>query len=147
MRKIFYLLLFSFLVGGCATGSSTEHITTPSLINDYIAEHIIEIDAYNTKYRSELNDLANKITDECVVKKINSKKSISLEKLINIILNCRVIYKIDDKGVIESAWYDGHNRSQAQCVNKNAVGYPLPEPKGVKYIYDQFRVEVTGDKI
>lgn len=70
-----------------------------------------------------------------------------MEKLINIILNGRVIYKIDDKGVIESAWYDGHNRSQAQCVNKNAVGYPLPEPKGVKYIYDQFRVEVTGDKI
>lgn len=137
MHRLLKLLIPISLLSGCAA----------TVESDYIENNKAKVEEYTNNHQHELNKLAEFLVEECTVKKLDAKKNLKLSDLGKYFLDGRVIYQLDATGKVTSAMYEKRGQTQRACVRKFAVGYQLPEPSGLQYVYGTFRLEVNGDKI
>jgi hypothetical protein len=133
MHHSLKLLIITSLITGCSTVES-----------EYIENNTTNVEAYTEKYQKELEDLAGFLVDECTMKKMSANKNMKLSDLGKYFLDGRVIYQLDPSGKITNAIYEKKGRSQKECVSKFSVGYQLPNPEGLQYVYGTFTLEING---
>jgi hypothetical protein len=134
MHHSLKILIITSLLTGCASTVESEYIET----------NTAKVEAYTYKYQKELEDLAGFLVEECTMKKMSANKNMKLSDLGKYFLDGRVIYQLDPSGKITNAIYEKKGRSQKACVSKFAVGYQLPKPEGLQYVYGKFTLEVNG---